>query len=43
MNVKELRKKIKALNLNITSNKLKSLKKKDLVDILLKYYEEGEN
>lgn len=43
MSVKELRKKIKSLNINITSNKLKSLKKKDLVDILLKYNEEGES
>lgn len=43
MSVKELRKKIKSLNINITSNKLKSLKKKDLVDILLKYKEEGES
>lgn len=42
MSVKELRKKIKSLNMNITSNKLKSLKKKDLVDILLKYNEEGD-
>lgn len=42
MSVKELRKKIKSLNINITSNKLKSLKKKDLVDILLKYNEEGD-
>ncbi|EHK2335119.1 BMC domain-containing protein [Clostridium perfringens] len=43
MSVKELRKKIKSLNINITSNKLKSLKKKDLVDILLKYNEEGDS
>lgn len=43
MSVKELRKKIKSLNMNITSNKLKSLKKKDLVDILLKYNEEGDS
>lgn len=43
MSVKELRKKIKYLNINITSNKLKSLKKKDLVDILLKYNEEGDS
>ena len=43
MSVKELRKKIKSLNKNITSNKLKSLKKKDLVDILLKYNEEGDS
>lgn len=43
MSVKELRKKIKSLNINITSNKLKSLKKKDLVDVLLKYKEEGES
>lgn len=43
MSVKELRKKIKSLNKNITSNKLKSLKKKDLVDILLKYSEEGDS
>lgn len=43
MSVKELRKKIKSLNMNITSNKLKSLKKKDLVDILLKYSEEGDS
>lgn len=43
MSVKELRKRIKSLNINITSNKLKSLKKKDLVDILLKYNEEGES
>ena len=40
---KQLRKKIKSLNINITSNKLKSLKKKDLVDILLKYNEEGDS
>ena len=43
MSVKELRKKIKSLNINITSNKLKSLKKKELVDILLKYNEEGDS
>ncbi|MDC4250786.1 BMC domain-containing protein [Clostridium perfringens] len=43
MSVKELKKKIKSLNINITSNKLKSLKKKDLVDILLKYNEEGDS
>ncbi|MDT9335147.1 BMC domain-containing protein [Clostridium perfringens] len=43
MSVKELRKKIKSLNIKITSNKLKSLKKKDLVDILLKYNEEGDS
>lgn len=43
MSVKELKKKIKSLNINISSNKLKSLKKKDLVDILLKYDEEGES
>lgn len=43
MSVKELRKKIKYLNINITSNKLKSLKKKELVDILLKYNEEGDS
>ena len=43
MSVKELRKKIKSLNINIPSNKLKSLKKKDLVDILLKYNEEGDS
>lgn len=43
MSVKELRKKIKSLNINITSNKLKSLKKKDLVELLLKYNEEGES
>lgn len=43
MSVRELRKKIKSLNINITSNKLKSLKKKDLVDILLKYNEEGDS
>lgn len=43
MSVKELRKKIKSLNINITSNKLKYLKKKDLVDILLKYNEEGDS
>ena len=43
MSVKELRKKIKSLNINITSNKLKSLKKKELLDILLKYNEEGDS
>ena len=43
MSVKELRKKIKSLNINITSNKLKSLKKKYLGDILLKYNEEGDS
>lgn len=43
MRVKDLRKKIKSLNPTINTNKLKSLKKKDLVEILLKYGKEGEN
>ncbi|MGL4848648.1 MAG: BMC domain-containing protein [Clostridium sp.] len=43
MSVKDLRKKARTLKVKVEAGKLKYLKKNELVDILFKYYKEGEN